>query len=52
MKKEHLPIFGVGPIIILPQIIITIIGVILTEKGIVRLEFWNIKNTTINTWSS
>ena len=34
MKKEHLPIFGVGPIIILPQIIITIIGVILTEKGI------------------
>ena len=34
MKKEHLPIFGVGPIIILPQIIITIIGVILTEKGV------------------
>ena len=34
MKKEHLPILGVGPIIILPQIIITIIGVILTEKGI------------------
>ena len=34
MRKEHLPIFGVGPIIILPQIIITIIGVILTEKGV------------------
>lgn len=33
-KKDHLPLFGVGPLIVLPQLILTIIGVILEKKGI------------------
>lgn len=33
-KKDHLPLFGVGPLIVLPQVILTIIGVTLEKKGI------------------
>ena len=33
-KKDHLPLFGVGPLIVLPQVILTIIGVILEQEGI------------------
>lgn len=33
-KKDHLPLFGVGPLIVLPQVILTIIGVVLEKKGI------------------
>ena len=31
-KKDHLPLFGVGPLIVLPQVILTIIGVILVKR--------------------
>ena len=33
-KKDHLPLFGVGPLIVLPQVILTIIGVTLEKNGI------------------
>lgn len=33
-KKDHLPLFGVGPLIVLPQVILTIVGVILEKEGI------------------
>lgn len=33
--KKHLPIIGVGPIIVIPQLTLTIIGIILSVKGII-----------------
>ncbi len=32
-KQEHLPIIGVGPIIVIPQLIITSAAIILSEMG-------------------
>lgn len=29
--KEHLPIIGVGPIIVIPQMLLTVLGVVLSE---------------------
>ena len=34
-KKNHLPLIGVGPVIVIPQIAITIIGIILSAKGMI-----------------
>lgn len=40
-SKKHLPLIGVGPIIVIPQIALTIIGIILSAKGIII--DWHIK---------
>lgn len=32
-KKEHLPMIGVGPIIVIPQLMITVMAIILSETG-------------------
>lgn len=32
-EKEHLPMFGVGPIIVMPQLIITAVAIALSEIG-------------------
>ena len=44
-NKKHLPVFGVGPLIVLPQIILTIVGIVLTEKGI--LTDWSFRTLKI-----
>lgn len=32
-KQEHLPVIGVGPVIVIPQLIITAMAIILSEMG-------------------
>lgn len=32
-KKEHLPMMGVGPIIVIPQMLITAVAIIMSEMG-------------------
>lgn len=32
-KQNHLPLFGVGPVIVAGQILITIIGIVLSQRG-------------------
>lgn len=32
-KKDHLPMIGVGPIIVIPQLIITAVAIVLSEIG-------------------
>ena len=32
-KQEHLPMIGVGPIIVIPQLIITAVAIIMSEMG-------------------
>ena len=34
-NKKHLPLIGVGPIIVLLQLILTITGIVLSSKGII-----------------
>lgn len=44
-EKNHLPLFGVGPMIALFQILITVIGIILSYRGyfdVGKIEFLNI----------
>ena len=33
MKKNHLPLLGVGPVIIAGQVLITVIGIIASYRG-------------------
>lgn len=33
-KKEHLPLYGIGPILCFPMIVLTAVGVFLSEKKI------------------
>lgn len=33
IKPEHLPVIGVGPIIVIPQLIITTVSIIMSEMG-------------------
>ena len=40
-EKEHLPLLGVGPIIIALQVIITVIGIVISYRG--YLVFGEIK---------
>lgn len=35
IRKNHLPKIGVGPIIVIPQLLLTIIGIILSRKNII-----------------
>ena len=44
-KKEHLPLFGVGPVIVAGQIIITVIGIVAFLNG--HLEFGKIEQLNI-----
>lgn len=49
-EKSHLPLFGVGPVIIAFQILITVIGIILSYRGYFdtgRIELLNIPLKTI-----
>ena len=39
--NKHLPLIGVGPIIVIPQLIVTIIGIILSANGLII--DWHIK---------
>ena len=32
-KKEHLPLIGVGPVIVAPQLLLTAVGIVLSERG-------------------
>lgn len=32
-KKKHLPVIGVGPLIVIPQILLTVLSVVLSAKG-------------------
>lgn len=43
-EKEHLPLFGVGPIIIALQVIITVIGIIISYYGYLDFGKINILN--------
>ena len=43
--RKHLPLIGVGPIIVIPQLILTIVGIIMTANGAIfnySIEFLNI----------
>ena len=40
-EKEHLPLLGVGPIIVALQAIITVIGIVVSNYG--KLAVWEIK---------
>lgn len=40
-EKKHLPLFGVGPIIVALQIIVTVIGIVISGFG--HLDFWKIE---------
>ena len=45
MKKSHLPLLGVGPVIIAGQVLITVIGVVLSYRGYFdagKIEWLNI----------
>ena len=45
MKKNHLPLLGVGPVIIAGQVLITVIGVIVSYRGYFdagKIEWLNI----------
>ena len=45
MKKNHLPLLGVGPVIIAGQVLITVIGVIASCRGYFdagKIEWLNI----------
>lgn len=33
-QKEHLPLYGVGPIIVIPQILVTVAAILLSKAGI------------------
>ncbi len=44
-KKEHLPVIGVGPIIVIPQLVVTTVAIILSEMKIlysVKIKLLNI----------
>ena len=41
MKKRHLPVLGVGPIYVFTIVIITILGVILSIKGLIPKDECN-----------
>lgn len=32
-KKDHLPLYGTGPILCFPMVVLTAVGVFLSEKG-------------------
>ena len=36
-KTEHMPLFGVGPLIVVPMIILTCLGVFLTSRNVIPL---------------
>ena len=33
-NKEHLPVYGVGPVIVIPQIVLTAVGIIMSVCGV------------------
>lgn len=33
-KQKHLPVIGVGPLIVIPQLVVTVLAIILSEMGI------------------
>lgn len=37
MKKEHLPMIGVGPIYVISIILLTIVGIYISEIGLIDL---------------
>jgi protein-S-isoprenylcysteine O-methyltransferase Ste14 len=41
-KKEHLPVIGVGPLFVIPQLILTVVSVVLSE-----FEFWDVGKVAI-----
>lgn len=41
MKKRHLPVLGVGPIYVFTIVIVTIVGVILSIKGVIPKDECN-----------
>ena len=36
-NKDHLPVFGIGPLIVNPQILLTLAGIVLSASGYFRL---------------
>ena len=34
-KQKHLPVIGVGPLIVIPQLVVAILAIILSEMGII-----------------
>lgn len=34
-KQKHLPVIGVGPLIVIPQLVVTILAIILSKMGII-----------------
>ena len=34
-KQKHLPVIGVGPLIVIPQLVVTVLAIILSEMGII-----------------
>ena len=45
-KKEHLPLYGIGPILCFPMVVLTAVGIFLSEKEYI---FGKISNNTVNT---
>ena len=45
-KKEHLPLYGIGPILCFPIAGLTAVGIFLSEKGYI---WGKITNGTVNT---
>ncbi|MDE6781408.1 MAG: isoprenylcysteine carboxylmethyltransferase family protein [Ruminococcus sp.] len=40
--KEHLPVYGVGPVIVIPQIVLTAVGIIISACGVLEYGRINI----------
>ena len=34
-KQKHLPVIGVGPLIVIPQLVVTVLAIILSKMGII-----------------
>ena len=51
-EKSHLPLFGVGPVIIASQILITVVGIIVSYRGYFdagKIELLNIPLKIVGT---
>lgn len=35
-NKEHLPVYGVGPLIVIPQVVLTAVGIIMSVCGLMK----------------
>lgn len=48
--KEHLPVIGVGPIIVIPQLILTAAGLILSAFSLMPKVEWGYSKSLAVSW--